>query len=59
MWLQTYIQEVMKEMRKVNWPERDELVSNTTITLVATLLISLFIFGADQILSTALELIYR
>jgi preprotein translocase subunit SecE len=58
-WITNYVQDVSKEMKKVNWPDRDELVSNTTITIVATLLISAFIFGADQVISTVLEVVYQ
>ena len=56
--LKTYIEEVVKEMRKVSWPRRSELISNTTITLIATVIVSLFIFAADRIISGALEFIY-
>lgn len=55
----SYLQEVAKEMRKVNWPSQKEVVSNTGITLIATAVVSLFIYGADQIISTVLEFIYR
>ncbi|PIQ63398.1 MAG: preprotein translocase subunit SecE [Bacteroidetes bacterium CG12_big_fil_rev_8_21_14_0_65_60_17] len=53
-----YLQEVAKEMRKVTWPTQKELISNTVVTIVATLVISLFIFGADRVISTVLEVIY-
>lgn len=46
-------------MKKVNWPDRQELINNTFITIVATLIISAFIFGADQVISSALDLLYR
>ena len=45
-------------MRKVNWPKRKELISNTVLTLASSLAISIFIFGADQVISTALRFIY-
>ncbi len=54
----SYISEVAKEMRKVSWPSRRELINNTLITLIASLAVSLFIFGADWVISHALELIY-
>ncbi len=50
-----YLEDVAKEMRKVNWPSQDELVSNTFMTIVASVVVSLFIFGADQIISTVLD----
>lgn len=57
--IQAYLEDVVKEMRKVSWPSRHEIISNTTITLVATLVISLFIYGADQVISGVLEFIYQ
>ena len=56
--LGNYLVEVRKEMRKVNWPKRQELLSNTTLTLIASLILALFIFGADQVISQILKLIY-
>ena len=56
--LGNYLAEVRKEMRKVNWPKRQELINNTALTLVATLVLSLLIFGADQLISRLLTLIY-
>jgi preprotein translocase subunit SecE len=56
--LGNYLVEVRKEMRKVNWPKRQELINNTALTLGATLVLSLLIFGADQLISRVLTLIY-
>jgi preprotein translocase subunit SecE len=53
-----YIGEVMKEMRKVSWPSQRELINNTLITLISALAVSLFIFGADWVISHILEFIY-
>ena len=46
-------------MRKVNWPSQKELTSNTVLTLVASLLLAIFIFFADKIISGVLEFIYQ
>ncbi len=56
--LKAYIEDVIKEMQKVSWPKRQELVSNTVITLVATIIISLIIFGADRVIGWVLERVY-
>ena len=53
-----YIFEVRKEMRKVSWPKREELLGNTVATLVVALVLSLLIFGADQIISWVLAQVY-
>ncbi len=57
--IKSYLEEVVKEMRKVNWPSQKEVMNNTGITLMATAIVSAFIYGADQIISTVLEFIYR
>ncbi|MDE2827546.1 MAG: preprotein translocase subunit SecE [Bacteroidota bacterium] len=54
----TYLEEVAVEMRKASWPQRRELVNNTVITLVASFVLALFIFGADRVISRILEYIY-
>jgi preprotein translocase subunit SecE len=55
----SYVGEVQKEMKKVNWPKRKELVSNTVLTLVAALVLAMFIFASDQMITQVLNLIYR
>ncbi|HET6569548.1 MAG TPA: preprotein translocase subunit SecE [Rhodothermales bacterium] len=56
--IKAYIDEVIKEMRKVNWPKQSELIDNTVVTLIGTLLIGVFIFGADRFISFVLGFIY-
>ncbi len=56
--IQSYYQDVMTEMRKTSWPKRRELASHTLVTLVASVAVALFIFGADQAISAVLDLIY-
>ncbi|MDX1638557.1 MAG: preprotein translocase subunit SecE [Balneolaceae bacterium] len=50
---------VRKEMKKVSWPSQQELVDNTIVVMVFTVLISAFIFVVDQVYSTILEAIYQ
>ena len=56
--INNYLEEVGKEMRKVTWPSQKELINNTVVTIIATIVISLFIFGADRLISTVLKVIY-
>jgi preprotein translocase subunit SecE len=57
--IKDFIEGVRKEMAKVAWPTQQELIDNTIIVIVFTIIISLFIFGVDQVYSTILEAIYR
>lgn len=54
-----YVEDVVKEMRKVSWPSRRELINNTLVTLAATVAISLFIYAADWVINRILEFIYQ
>jgi preprotein translocase subunit SecE len=56
---QVVTEDVVKEMRKVNWPKRKELVDNTFVVIVASVIIALSIFVIDQAFSTVLEFVYR
>ena len=46
-------------MQKVSWPKQSELMGFTAITVIATIIISLFIFGADRLISIVLEFYLR
>lgn len=56
--LKEFFEGVKKEMSKVTWPNQKELVDNTTIVVVFSIIISLVIFGMDRVFSTILEIIY-
>jgi preprotein translocase subunit SecE len=54
-----YFESVRKEMNKVTWPTQKELVDNTTVVMIFTIVVSLFIFGIDNVYSFILELLYN
>jgi len=45
-------------MQKVSWPTRKELYGFTILTIIASAIISLLIFGADRLIGEILGLIY-
>lgn len=45
-----YFREVRAEMRKVNWPNRKELMTYTGVVIFATAVISLFIAIVDVLI---------
>ncbi|MGE5553282.1 MAG: preprotein translocase subunit SecE [Betaproteobacteria bacterium] len=57
--LAKYLRDVRAEMRKVQWPNRKELVAYTYVTLVTVAVVALFIFLIDLVFSGALKLIMR
>ncbi len=54
-----YVREVWLEMSKVTWPTRNELRESTLVVIVATFIVTLFIFVVDRIMDTGLSGIIR
>ncbi|HEY4611647.1 MAG TPA: preprotein translocase subunit SecE [Bacteroidota bacterium] len=52
-----FVRDVTKEMEKVTWPSREELVESTKVVVLVSLFISLFTWVVDLIVSEALKAI--
>jgi preprotein translocase subunit SecE len=52
-----FFTDVVKEMKKVTWPRRDELQDSTVIVLVVCGVIAAFVFGVDWIVGNVLKII--
>jgi len=50
-----FFTDVVKEMKKVTWPKKDELRESTIVVLVTCLIIAAFIYLVDQAVSIALR----
>jgi preprotein translocase subunit SecE len=50
-----FFTDVRKEMEKVTWPTRDELVESTKIVITVSLIISVFTYVVDFIVSKAMQ----
>ena len=55
--LQTFIRETMGELRKVNWPTRQEAINLTTIVLIVIGVMSLFLGLLDFLFAYLFKLI--
>jgi preprotein translocase subunit SecE len=49
-----YLREVRAELRKVQWPTRQELVSYSIVVLVAVVVLTSYVFGLDLAFSKAI-----
>lgn len=52
-----FFNDVVKEMGKVTWPTRDELMESTKIVIIVSLLIAVFAWGVDWVVAKALQAI--
>ena len=46
-----FLREVRQELKRVNWPTRQELVAYTVVVLVSVTVLTSFVFGLDYVFS--------
>jgi len=56
--IKSFTDGVRKEWNKITWPTAKELQDNTTVVVLFSIILSLFIFFIDQIYTKALEFIF-
>ncbi len=54
-----YIKQAIAELKKVSWPEREEVKTSTSIVLVTVLIIELFLGVVDKIISEVIKMVIR
>jgi preprotein translocase subunit SecE len=52
-----FFEDVVKEMKKVTWPTKENLKESTIVVLVVCLAIAVFVYAIDQSLSFLLKTI--
>lgn len=60
-WLTTtrdYWRETSAEMKKVTWPNRNEVVGTTVVVLLATIVFALFLWGCDVVFYKAIDFLF-
>lgn len=55
----TFLKETREELKKVTWPTQQEVVRLTTIVIIASLLVGLFIGALDFIFTKGMESIIK
>ncbi len=53
-----FLKEVQAELKKVTWPTRQELIGSTIVTIVVTVIVSVFIGAVDLVLSKTIVRIF-
>jgi len=54
-----FLKEVKRELKKVKWPTKEEVVKMTTIVIGVSLAIGLFIGGFDFVLAKIMEVVLK
>ena len=55
----TYLHEVIRELKKVDWPSREQTVRKTLLVLVVSALLALYLGGLDYLFQRFIELLIR
>ncbi len=58
-WLVSFLQGTQAELKKVTWPTKQELISNTIVVLIAVVLCAVLIYVIDTIFSVIFGLLLR
>jgi len=53
-----FLSEVRGELRKVAWPTRTEVINSTIIVLIAVVVMTTLIFGADYVFAKGVLFLY-
>jgi preprotein translocase subunit SecE len=51
----TFVRESRDELKKVTWPERDEVTSFTVVVIVAVVIVAIFLWIIDTFLMTIIQ----
>jgi preprotein translocase subunit SecE len=57
--LQEYLKEVIQELRKVSWPGKEELKGSTTVVIFFSVVMAVFVWGVDFLLSELFKMVIR
>ena len=52
-----FLEDVQFEMKKVSWPKWDELKGSTWVVVSFSIIVSVFLFFIDRILSSVMQVI--
>lgn len=55
----SFLREVNDELKKVVWPERNEVIKLTTAVIVVSAIVGIYIGGLDFILTSLLSFILK
>ena len=50
--------DVLAEVKKVTWPNRNEVVGTTVVVLVATVIFAVYLWGCDQVFFKMIDFLF-
>lgn len=56
--IKAFFEEMINELKRVVWPSKEKVASNTRVVLVSTLILSIFFGGVDFLLTQGIFWIF-
>ena len=56
--IKSFANDVVKEMKKVSWPTKEQLRESTYVVIITTLVFTVFIYFMDWIIDKVVGFIY-
>ena len=53
-----FFEDVVKEMKKVTWPTKAELLESTKVVIVVCIILAAFTYGIDMIINQVIKGIF-
>lgn len=53
-----FLREVRQELNKVNWPDRRQMLTYTTVVLVTVIVLTSFVFGLDFVIGKGIFTVF-
>ncbi|MEN9407449.1 MAG: hypothetical protein RLZZ455_665 [Candidatus Parcubacteria bacterium] len=55
----TFIQQTREELRQVKWPTRDEVIRLTSIVIIVSVIVGVYVGGLDFLFTKTMEFILK
>jgi preprotein translocase subunit SecE len=56
--IKTFVNEVVREMKKVSWPSKDQLRESTIVVVVTTIIITTIVWIIDMGMDSVIKAIF-
>ena len=56
--IKEFANDVVKEMKKVSWPSKEQLKESTIVVIITTIIITLIVLGIDKVMDLIIKGIF-
>ncbi|MCC6866194.1 MAG: preprotein translocase subunit SecE [Ignavibacteria bacterium] len=53
-----FFTDIVKEMKKVTWPKREELKESTMVVIITSVIFAAFVYAVDKVINEGLKVIF-